>query len=190
MNKFIVGLILGIGIAGLIAYYFNKNPNQFVNKAANESGGIVTSSSPVILSPGTKINDITTSTATTHRSGSGVTKSPADNSDNNASAPSYDFYDILQGKKAADNSDKEPAINKKVRYYIQVGAFKEQNLANDMKARLALMGVDSKIKSGQEDSKIINRVVIGPFSNEEDTKDIVARLEAENIQTTLIQIKK
>jgi cell division protein FtsN len=189
MNKFIVGLILGIAIAGGIAYYFNKNPNQFVNKAANESGGIATSSSPVILSPGTKINDITSTSAPVHRQNPDAAKD-ASEQPSNASAPSYDFYDILQGKKAADNTDKEPTVNKSLRYYIQVGAFSEQNLANDMKARLALMGIEAKIKSGQEASKIINRVLIGPFPSEDATQDMMSKLEAENIRTTLVQIKK
>jgi ABC-type lipoprotein release transport system permease subunit len=50
MNKFIVGLILGIAIAGGLAYYLNNAPSQFVNKVTNNEGNGIdsNSSSPII----------------------------------------------------------------------------------------------------------------------------------------------
>jgi hypothetical protein len=95
MNKFLIGLILGIAIAGGVAFYLNSMTNQFENKAANrESGSMITNSGPLILAPGTKLQEFREK-----------------ESKDNASAVNYDFYDILQGKKPADSNQNKPKEN-------------------------------------------------------------------------------
>jgi len=179
MNKFIVGLLLGIAIAGGLAYYLNNAPSQFVSKTANTTvNGITASSGPVILAPGTKFQEAASAN---------VSNKAADSKNSSESKPSYDFYDILQGKKAADNNDDTPK-DSVTKFYIQVGAFTSQNLANDMKARLALMGIDAKIKAQQDENKIINRVIVGPYTDEDDAKSIMDKLTNDNIKATLIRI--
>ncbi len=179
MNKFIIGLILGIAIAGGLAYYLNNAPSQFVNKVTNNQsgGGTPNASTPVILAPGTKYQEAE-STATAR---------PASSADTTASAPSYDFYDVLQGKKAATNGAGETQAKKPVRYYLQAGSFNSQNLANDMKARLALLGINAKIKSKQENGKMTNRIIIGPFNSEDEANDTIGTLKDSGIDATLVK---
>lgn len=179
MNKFIIGLVLGIAIAGGLAYYLNNAPSEFVNKVTNNQSGFVPgASAPVILAPGTKYQ-----VAASGAEGSG---SSAGAGSEAASAPSYDFYDVLQGKKSADNSSDTHAA-KADKYYLQAGAFSSQNLANDMKARLALLGIDARIRSQQENGKIINRILIGPFDSENELSDAMKILKENDINTTLIK---
>ncbi len=89
MNKFLVGLVLGIAIAGGLAVYLNNVPTPLLNKAlvATSSNN---SSGTMILAPGTKI------------------KPEVDNSNdnankNNVSEGNYDFYDVLQSQKSVAN---------------------------------------------------------------------------------------
>jgi cell division protein FtsN len=182
MNKFIIGLILGIAIAGGLAYYLNNAPTQFVNKVTNNQSGDLSpnASAPVILAPGTKYQ-VAESTAVARPATS------ADGNSANVSAPSYDFYDVLQGKKAASSASAETTTKKPVRYYLQAGSFSSQNLANDMKARLALLGVDAKIKSKQDNGKMINRIIIGPFNSEDEADDTINTLKDNGITATLIK---
>lgn len=181
MNKFIIGLILGIAIAGGIAFYLNNAPSQFISKVShNESGGITTSSSPIILAPGTKLQEIDSAPTTS-------VDNQAVGSANNASAPDYDFYNILQGKKANASTAPQPAA-KVSKYYIQAGAFSDQNLANDMKARLALLGFDALIKSQQDNGKMINRIIVGPLNSEAQAMEIIRQLANDDIKATLIKI--
>ena len=179
MNKFIIGLILGIAIAGGLAYYLNNVPSQFVNKVTNNQSGSISpsASAPVILAPGTKYQVAE----------SNVVARPSAPADTNASAPSYDFYDVLQGKKAASSASAETTAKKPTRYYLQAGSFSSQNLANDMKAQLALLGIDAKIKSKQDNGKMINRIIIGPFNSEDDANDTISTLNDNGITATLIK---
>jgi len=179
MNKFIIGLILGIAIAGGLAYYLNNTPAQFVNRVSNNSNTMDNkSSSPIILAPSTQLQEL-------HNASQGVAGNAATEQ---ASAPNYDFYDILQGRKAADTKT-EPEAKVTV-YYVQAGVFDTQNGANDMKAQLALLGIDAKIRSQQNNGKIINRIIIGPFKTDDDANDVISQLNDNGIHAKLIEINK
>ncbi len=179
--KFFIGLLIGIGIAGAVAFYLNKAQNPFVDKGFNSnsmnlSASAPVSSAPLILAPGTKMQQASSAPI--------VQQNKPE-----ASTPSYDFYDVLQGKKDI-NTNKQassaPKANANPSFTVQVGAFSEPDLANNMKAKLALLGFSSKIKSQQVNDKIINRVIIGPFANEADANDLITQLKQQDINATLI----
>ena len=89
--KFFIGLILGIAIAGGVAFYLDKAQNPFIDKGitAAPSTASTSSAAPLLLAPGAKMQSLPSDAApeVAHKA-----KDPA-------SAPSYDFYDVLQGKK-------------------------------------------------------------------------------------------
>lgn len=176
MNKFLIGLILGVTIAGGVAFYLNSVPNQFENKVSNkESGNMINNAGPLILAPGTKLQEVR-----------------AEESKENASATNYDFYDILQGKRASNNNLDKPQETQGTPppiYLVQVGEFAEESLANDMKARLTLFGVDANIKIEQVDNKPINKVIVGPFDSEDKANQLADRLSDEDISADVIQKK-
>jgi cell division septation protein DedD len=176
MNKFLIGLLLGVLIAGGLAFYLNRAPSQFISKFGSEKGEeepAVSSSAPLILAPGTKLKEYA----------SPVTSKIS--SEVNSSSPKYDFYDILQGKKDLSQaiSDRE---YKKV-YYVQAGVFSDSNLANDMQARLALLGIEAKIRSNSESAIILNQVIIGPFDNKDEAQNMLNRLTQESINADIIK---
>ncbi|MCC2644346.1 MAG: hypothetical protein K0R94_124 [Burkholderiales bacterium] len=55
-----------------------------------------------------------------------------------------------------------------------------------MKARLALLGVDAKIKSKQDNGKMTNRIIVGPFNSENEANDAINTLKDNDISATLI----
>ncbi|RTL11245.1 MAG: SPOR domain-containing protein [Neisseriaceae bacterium] len=179
--KFFIGLLIGIGIAGAVAFYLNKAQNPFVDKGFNNSSvnlsaSAPVSSAPLILAPGTKMQQASSAPI-------------AQQNKPEASTPSYDFYDVLQGKKDINpktTTASAPEAAAKPSFIVQVGAFSEPDLANNMKAKLALLGFSSKIKSQQVNDKIINRVIIGPFADEADANDLIAQLKQQDINATLI----
>lgn len=175
MNKFIVGLILGIAIAAGLAYYMNNSPTQFVNRITNNTNTMNNNASgPIILAPSTRLQEI-------KNASQGL-------SSEQASAPSYDFYDILQGRKASET--KTPSQKKVTTYYVQAGVFDSQNGANDMKAQLALLGVNAKIRSQKNNGKIINLILIGPFSSADSGNAVISQLSDNGIHAKLIEINK
>ncbi len=183
MNKFLVGLVLGIAIAGGLAVYLNNVPAPFLNKdlVATSNNN---SSGTMILAPGTKIKP--------------EVDSSNDNSNkNNASEGNYDFYDVLQAQKAvnnnSDDANTKPVASApipKTVFFVQAGAFSSQELAADMKAQLALLGVDSTIKSQTAGNNTVNRVLVGPFTNEQNAQKIINQLSDGHINSALVRITK
>ena len=175
--KFFIGLFLGILVAGGVAFYLNKAPNPFVDKGFNNNDHahqLSNSSGPLLLAPGTKM-----ATASAPRA------KPQ------ASATNYDFYDVLQGNK--DINPKSPAATPPppvMLIMLQVGAFANQDSANNMKARLALLGYSSRIKQQQQDSQIVNRVLIGPLASMEQAQSLVEQLNNQDIAATIIKLNR
>ena len=63
------------------------------------------------------------------------------------------------------------------RLYLQVGAFENPSEADNLKARLALSGIQASAQRTQlGDGRIVHRVRIGPFSRPEDMNPMRARL--------------
>ena len=75
-------------------------------------------------------------------------------------------------------------------FFIQAGAFSSVDLASNMKARLALLGVDSTIKSQTSGSNTINRVLVGPFTNEQSAQKVINQLSDGQISASLITVNK
>ena len=114
----------------------------------------------------------------------------------------FEFYKILpQGDNvpaAADVQAKPPAVLRPAvpapvqqapapvqdaavkpveRLYLQVGAFENPGEADNLKARLALAGVEASAQRAQlADGRVVHRVRIGPFSRPEDMNPTRARL--------------
>lgn len=164
MVKFIVGVILGILLAGGLAYYLNNTASkQFINKYSNESILKSSNSEPIILEPGTSLKQ--------------ASSGAASESDNK-----YNFYDILTGKHRVEDNDVGVNTNEDKVYYINAGVFTDDSIANDMKAKIALLGIDSIVKAENIGGQIINRIIIGPFYNLDEVNKTLKKLEDDKIQ--------
>ncbi|KJV33076.1 sporulation protein [Aquitalea magnusonii] len=108
----------------------------------------------------------------------------------------FDFYKILPGQvdavpadgKAA-SKDREPsaaAPAKKV--FLQLGSFQNENEADNLKAKLALLGVEAKIQSVSiPDKGMVHRVRIGPLSKPEDIDRLRAQLKQDGINAAVVK---
>lgn len=71
----------------------------------------------------------------------------------------------------------EAAVKPVERLYLQVGAFENPGEADNLKARLALAGIEASAQRAQlADGRVVHRVRIGPFSRPEDMNPTRARL--------------
>ncbi|MDR3391207.1 MAG: SPOR domain-containing protein [Sulfuriferula sp.] len=116
----------------------------------------------------------------------------------NATAPSgtdkprFDFYKILPGNENATTGQdaKQPQTPKADdQYYLQAGAFPNPADADNLKARLALMGFEASIQTIDiPDKGIWHRVRLGPYKMDEanKTRDNLAQ---NKIQASLVKIK-
>lgn len=105
----------------------------------------------------------------------------------------FDFYDALprdNSNYANDNIQADPDQNRDVNYYLQVGAFSEVSPANNLKAKLALMGFESVIMSAKIGDNTFHRVCVGPYSEFIKTRDTREKLIKEGFKANLIKLTK
>jgi cell division protein FtsN len=111
--------------------------------------------------------------------------------------PQFDFYEILEGKEVRipDYEVKTRAREEKVgkakpaQYILQVGAFREYKQADNLKARLAITGIESKIEKAQVGDVVWNRLKIGPYSKLSTIERVRRELKQKGISTIVMEVK-
>jgi len=112
--------------------------------------------------------------------------------------PQFDFYKILpskeinisewesiEGEDVSSQKEEQPVL-----FVLQVGSFKEFKSADEIKAKLALMGVTANIQrvviNGQD---VRHRVRIGPYKNTNKLQQARDRLLANDLDFMLLKLK-
>lgn len=109
--------------------------------------------------------------------------------------PHYDFYTILPKAeivvpdyeiKTRVREEKVGRI-KSVQYMIQAGSFRDYNEADKLRARLALMGIESKVEKAEIGNTAWHRVKLGPFDRSSSVAAIKARLKENGIDAIVTE---
>ena len=111
-----------------------------------------------------------------------------------AAKPRFDFYTILPEMEVvvpeAQKSARPSGVDKNSVYLLQIGSFRSFAEADSLKARLALLGVESKIETvSSGDKEVWHRVRVGPYSDPRELNKIRTRLLNNNINAILMQVK-
>jgi cell division protein FtsN len=163
-----IGLILGLSMAIGIAWYMNKAPIPFINrpkppeKAAVEPG----------KAPG----------------------KPDERTTQQVEKPRFEFYKILPGAE-------EPVTEQQIKqaskpgaptenYLLQVGAFQNPADADNLKARLALLGVEAGVEPiNLAEKGTWYRVRVGPYNKVDEINRLRQSLAQNGIEASLVKIK-
>ena len=162
----LIGLVLGLGIALGIAWYINKMPNPFA----------------------TRIPPMKTDPA------------PAKSEEKKAVTPEgkprFDFYKILPGTdetppaKPGRETQKKPAAARET-FFLQAGAFQNAPDADNLKVRLALLGVEATIQTTNlPDKGVWHRVRVGPYTSVEELNRTRDTLKQNGVETALIKVRE
>jgi cell division protein FtsN len=104
-------------------------------------------------------------------------------------APSFDFYKVLPGGTSGDMPTAAAPAAAMPQFYLQAGAFQNANDADNLKAQLALLGVEAAIQTGDLGSKgVFHRVRVGPFRVMDEINRTRSLLTQNNIPTTLVRV--
>ncbi|MFA5170756.1 MAG: SPOR domain-containing protein [Sulfuriferula sp.] len=108
---------------------------------------------------------------------------------NTPDKPEFDFYKILPGKdNPAPDAGSAKTSAPDVLYFVQAGAFPNPEDADNLKARLALMGFEASIQAAEiPDKGTWYRVRLGPYKLDEANKTHDA-LEQNKITASLIKV--
>ena len=115
----------------------------------------------------------------------------------NIPEPKFDFYQILPNMEVnvseweAENNRPDGAIADKSGVYIlQVGSFEQYEAADEVKAQLALLGINADIQRVVINGRDIrHRVRVGPYKDPAKLQEIRDRLLANNFDFMLLKLK-
>ena len=72
---------------------------------------------------------------------------------------------------------------------LQVGAFKNTDDADVLRARIALLGLDAKVTANLVDGATLYRVRLGPYGPLDDLNGIRRTLSENGMEAQLIHVK-
>jgi cell division protein FtsN len=216
----IIGIVIGLGVALAVAVYVTKVPVPFLNrgggrtaeqdaaesrknrdwdpnaplygknpaKALPPAPGIVAPAPPVAAIPAPP-------PAATPGAAPGAPavdpslRPPAvvANSPRPAARPPAATSDPLGELAAARsaNPGADPFL-----YFVQAGAFRTQEDAEAQRAKLSLMGIETKVTDREQSGRQVFRVRVGPFEKKDDADRSKARLEAAGVETALVRVQR
>lgn len=110
--------------------------------------------------------------------------------------PHFEFYQILPGKEVVvpeyeiKTRTREERVGKakESRYLIQAGSFKSQKEGEQQRAKLALMGIESKLEKAKVGETSWYRVKLGPFEKIASVNEIQARLKKNGVDVIVTEI--
>lgn len=110
--------------------------------------------------------------------------------------PQFDFYTILPKKEVIvpdhelKTRTREEMVgkNKKASYIIQAGSTQAMNEADQLRAKLALMGIESKIQKAKVESVTWYRVKIGPYTQMSSVNTIMSRLQSNGMKPVITEV--
>lgn len=103
-------------------------------------------------------------------------------------APNFDFYKVLPGDAPSELPPAPPTAAHPPLYYLQAGAFQNPAEADNLKAQLALLGVETAIQTSELGGKgIYHRVRVGPFRTLDEVNRTRTLLKQNNIPVTLVK---
>jgi cell division protein FtsN len=166
-----IGLVLGLAIATAAAIYVTNAPVPFVNKTQQQR-------------------------ATTPQADQKLADAAKAGA---AEKPKFDFYKILPGQeepvtdrdlKSAAAKQAEKSGAPRDLYFVQAGAFQNPADADNLKARLALMGLQASVEPANlPDKGTWYRVRLGPYTQLDEINRVRQTLAQNAIDASLVKIK-
>lgn len=204
----VLGLIVGLAVAVVVALYITKTPTPFVEKTpprpADNSPAAQAPDPNKSLQPRTPLPDGVSvpaapdvaSQVVTSPLVPGVPVTPPPASAPAAPGPTKPSpSDILNGRSTVPVAPPTtpPASatdNANTGYYLQVGAFKSQNDAEQLRAKLTLSGFDAKVTQRDANGLTLYRVRLGPYGKLDEMNRVRQRLQDGGYDTAVIRFTK
>ncbi|CAH1385621.1 SPOR domain-containing protein [Candidatus Nitrotoga sp. M5] len=189
LTGILIGVVVGLIIAGGVAWYILKTPGSFVNNVSNETAKLAPDSE-------NRFPKTTPKTAQTPTSSAAV-------SEEDNGKPRFEFYEVLTDKQdttvdikkkrenTVTNEDK-PATAKpagdataKDIYFLQAGSFSNADDADRLKAKLAMLGIEASVQIAIiPDRGVWHRVHVGPYRGREEMNIALGALKRNGVSAT------
>ena len=89
----------------------------------------------------------------------------------------------------SDAATAAPAADDGTRYLLQAGAFQASGQAEEMKAKIALLGLSARVESASIKGATVYRVRMGPYGTASDLADAKRKLASGGLPAMAIKVK-
>ncbi|HEY2189570.1 MAG TPA: SPOR domain-containing protein [Caldimonas sp.] len=203
---FVIGLLIGLAAALGVALYVTKAPIPFVNKVPARSStqdaaeaernrnwdpnSALAGRNPA---PGTTASGVVGSGEPQVPPGaappvveSAAPAAPTSQSRSARAAASGVMALAPAGRAASATGLASGAFT----YYVQAGAYSRNEDAEQQRARLAMLGIESRLTEREQAGKMVYRVRVGPFERREDAEVTKGRLGDSGVDAALVAVQK
>jgi len=178
----LIGLVIGVAVAVGVALFLSKGNTPFSGKAPTPRPDALPETRPQAPARPEVLHP------------NGKRREPA--SPASTSGERYDFYKMLQG-----NDKPEPRVTTAPRpsvpspkpvaragAFLQVGAFQKEEDADNLKAKLALLGIEARIQTTEIPGKgLWHRVRVGPFGTMPELDRMRDTLKQNGIDSAVVK---
>jgi cell division protein FtsN len=75
-------------------------------------------------------------------------------------------------------------------YFVQAGAFRTPEDAEQQRAKLVLMGLLARVSEREQSGRVVYRVRLGPFDKKDDADKVKIKLDSGGIEAALVRVQK
>jgi cell division protein FtsN len=202
----IIGLLLGIVISLAVALWLNRLSNPFVEKGkAIEPVPKVAPAQPPAPADAARAAEKSAKGAVPEKGDKAEKADKAAPPGKTSERPRFEFYQILPGDKVVSEKEakvaaKAPAAPKPGSspaspkphsgeiYWLQAGAFSEEREADNLKAKIALTGLEAAVRPVNiPDRGTLYRVRLGPYQSVEDANRTKTTLSQNGVAAAIIR---
>jgi cell division protein FtsN len=90
---------------------------------------------------------------------------------------------------APTQAPKPVAVDDNTRYLLQAGAFQASGQAEELKARIAMLGLGARVESAEIKGNTVYRVRMGPYGTASDLAEAKRKLAAGGLSALAIKVK-
>ena len=197
---FIIGVVVGLASALVVAIYVTKVPVPFLQKAQSRSAdqdadeakknkdwdpnaglyGKNPAKAPVPATPASAPQDA--KAAKPDVKADAKTDGKAENKPAVSADP---LGDLAKSKAAASD-----AADASFSYFIQLGAYRTAEDAEAQRAKFSLAGIETKVSAKEQSGRMVHRVRVGPFEKREDADRSKEKLDKMGLETALVRVQK
>ena len=180
----LLGMVFGVALAAVLAWYLLKSPSPFVNKVQEVVKAEVVKAEVAVPEVVVHKSEVAPKVESAANAASGVGEVK----------PRFEFYKVLSDKQDATTTDKPKAADKPKEgtppaafqtSYLQAGSFANSEEAENLKASLAMKGVESSVQTVNLPEKgVWHRVRVGPFKTEKEMNTAMETLKRNGLNAT------
>ena len=75
-------------------------------------------------------------------------------------------------------------------YFIQAGAYRTPEDAEQQRARLLLLGMQARVTEREQAGRTVYRVRVGPFDKKDEADRVKEKLDNSSIETALVRVQR